>query len=676
LVVRHALQQRDLPEYLSNLIEGQIERDGDAASAPDAAAWEWLALRLKAWRETPAAGDRPTAGRSAWPLFLAAQHLGLGGGDLRAGGRPGADALLACLRQMDEERAGFVWLNAYERHYREQIFAAITANHERWQGHATTPEAQLVFCMDDREEGMRRHLEEINPRLETLGGAAHFGVFQNWRALDDREVTPLCPVVPVVVKPAHEVREEPRPGAEQTMAVHRRRHDLRRLWQERLHQGSRRALLAAPLLTAAGAPFALAGLVAKSLLPARLAAANARLRSAFERAVPTRIALTAAPDSPPATPQAPRLGFTDDEQADRIFAYLTSLGLTRNFAPLVVIAGHGSNSQNNPHLAAYDCGACAGRHSGPNARLFAAMANRGEVRTRLRSRGIDIPDGTWFVGAEHNTCDDTMTWYDAEDIPAPLASAVARLDAELARASRAHAQERCRRFASAPPRPTPEQALRHVLARRDDFSQARPELGHATNACAFFGRRALSRGAFFDRRAFLISYDPTQDPQGTVLERHLLINGAVGAGISLEYYFSTANNEQYGCGTKTMHNVAGLLGVMEGASSDLRTGLPRQMIEIHEAMRLLVVVEHRIEVITAIYQRQPPLQELIGNGWVIVAAKDPESPAIHLFDPAAGWVPWQGQARIPTVEGSADWFLGQSEPLAPALLTKPLEVRP
>jgi uncharacterized protein YbcC (UPF0753/DUF2309 family) len=184
--------------------------------------------------------------------------------------------------------------------------------------------------------------------------------------------------------------------------------------------------------------------------------------------------------------------------------------------------------------------------------------------------------------------------------------------------------------------------------------------------------RAMSRGAFFDRRAFLISYDPTQDADGRVLEGLLLANGPVGAGISLEYYFSTVDNERYGCGTKTQHNVVGLFGVMQGAASDLRTGLPRQMIEIHEAMRLLVVVEAKIDIVTAIYQRQPPLQELIGKGWIVVAAKDPDSPAIHLFDPERGWLPWQGEAQLKTVEASFDWFRGKRDALPPVLLTKPL----
>ena len=60
---------------------------------------------------------------------------------------------------------------------------------------------------------------------------------------------------------------------------------------------------------------------------------------------------------------------------------------------------------------------------------------------------------------------------------------------------------------------------------------------------------------------------------------------------------------------------------MQGASSDLRTGLPLQMVEIHEPMRLLVVVEQTLEIVGAIYQRQPPLQELIGKGWIVLAAK-------------------------------------------------------
>jgi uncharacterized protein YbcC (UPF0753/DUF2309 family) len=139
----------------------------------------------------------------------------------------------------------------------------------------------------------------------------------------------------------------------------------------------------------------------------------------------------------------------------------------------------------------------------------------------------------------------------------------------------------------------------------------------------------MSRGLFLDRRVFLISYDPTTKPkeeaEGQILESILLATAPVGAGIALEYYFSTVDNERFGCGSKITHNITGLFGVMEGADSDLRTGLPWQMVEIHEPMRLLVVVEQTPAVLTAILNRQPPLQELINNGWIILASKNPST---------------------------------------------------
>ncbi|MGB4857074.1 MAG: putative inorganic carbon transporter subunit DabA, partial [Candidatus Dechloromonas phosphoritropha] len=289
----------------------------------------------------------------------------------------------------------------------------------------------------------------------------------------------------------------------------------------------------------------------------------------FDGRVHTRLRLTAASADPQATPANPQAGFTDDEQALCVGNFLYMIGLAADFAPLVLVLGHGSGSRNNPHLSAYDCGACSGRHGGPNARVLAAMANRPEVRARLGERGLHIPLATWFVAAEHNTCDDGIEWYDLDLLPGARQADLDCLVGQLAEACRAHAVERCRRLASAPPRVSPWRASQHVVGRGHDISQARPELGHATNAAAFIGRREMSRGLFLDRRVFLISYDPIADDDGRIVEDILLAAGPVGAGISLEYYFSTVDNERFGCSSKVTHNIAGLFGVMEGADSDL-----------------------------------------------------------------------------------------------------------
>lgn len=673
LLVRHALHNERLPEHLITLARGLTQQATFSIEPLTDAAWQEVAHRISAWHRSSPGGRGPalTAHAVAWPLFLLCQHLGMSGRELRGAGAVAAESLLQCLRHLDADTAGYVWLLAYERHYREQIFCALLANHGRGSqpDPLVLPEAQVVFCMDEREEGMRRNLEEINPAIETFGAAGFFGIAVNWRGLDDTTVTPLCPIV---VTPSHEAREVPQSTGETVHAKHERRRAIRLRWKRRLYEGTRRGLLSSSVIAAAAAPATLAALTAKVLVPARIGRLAASLRKTFDLSVPTRVQFEAPADSPPASPAQPRLGFTDTEQADRVEGLLRTIGLTTAFAPLIVVFGHGSSSQNNPHMAAYDCGACSGRHGGPNARLFAAMANRPAVRAILASRGLPIPDSTWFLGGQNDTCTNLLTWFDRDSLPPTHVAALAKLECELAEAARNHARERCRRFASAPAAPSARLAHRHVVERAFDFSQARPELGHATNAAAFIGRRSMSRGAFFDRRSFLISYDPTQDPAGAVLEAILLAAGPVGAGISLEYYFSTVNNQDYGCGTKVVHNLTGMFGVMEGAASDLRTGLPLQMIEIHEPMRLLIVVEHHTEVLDAICARQPPLQELIGNGWVQLAAKHPERAEISHFEPARGWLRWQPTGEPPPlVERSAQWYMGHSDALPPALLARP-----
>jgi uncharacterized protein YbcC (UPF0753/DUF2309 family) len=269
------------------------------------------------------------------------------------------------------------------------------------------------------------------------------------------------------------------------------------------------------------------------------------------------------------------------------------------------------------------------------------MANDYRVRRILEQRGTVIPESCVFVGGYHNTCSDAIEYFDIDRLPPSHQMEFLEAKAKLEDARRLNARERSRRFHSAPVDMTPDEALKHVEGRAEDLAQARPEYNHATNAACVVGRRDRTRGLFMDRRAFLTSYDPTTDgPDWPILMRILQAVIPVCSGISLEYYFSTVDNIGYGCGSKLPHNITSLLGVMEGAASDLRTGLSQQMVEIHEPMRILFVLETTPEAILSIMARNPNLDLLIRNRWVQIATLAPDSNRIEIYDDRR-FVPYQ-----------------------------------
>jgi uncharacterized protein YbcC (UPF0753/DUF2309 family) len=423
-----------------------------------------------------------------------------------------------------------------------------------------------------------------------------------------------------------------------------------------VHRGTRAIALGA-VLSAAGGVLASVPLVFRTLFP-RL---TARVRKAFGRIAldppPTELRLERGGAA--AGPENGHVGFTLDELTGIAERVLRDTGLTSDFARLVLAFGHGSTSMNNPHESAHDCGACGGARGGPNARAVAQILNDPRVRERLRGRGLEVPPDTVFVGGMHNTSSEAFTFYDLDVLPASH-----RAEFEAARALVEHAgdrdaHERCRRFQSAPLTLSFAAARQHVEGRAEDLAQVRPEWGHATNAVCIVGRRRRTRGLFLDRRVFLNSYDPTQDDaEATVLTRILQAAVPVCAGISLEYYFSYVDNAGYGSGTKLPHNIASLLGVMDGAASDLRTGLPWQMVEIHEPVRILFVVEATPATMSRILDRNPGLDRLVRNGWVRLATLDPDSPAITVYRDGTFHDYRPHADELPRAASSVDWYRG------------------
>ncbi|AOU96873.1 hypothetical protein BI364_01595 [Acidihalobacter yilgarnensis] len=336
--------------------------------------------------------------------------------------------------------------------------------------------------------------------------------------------------------------------------------------------------------------------------------------------------------------QLARIGFSLREQVRFVAQALSSIGLARNFSRFVLLIGHGSLSQNNPYESALDCGACGGNLGLNNARALAYMANKPEVRGRLRKQGIDIPDDTWFIPALHNTTTDEVVPHDLELLPAGHLLYIDRLRKGLRAASRLSAVERAPKLMTMPARRLdPDQAERMVRRNALDWSQVRPEWGLSRNAYFIIGRRGMTQGTSLDGRAFLHSYDWRLDPRRRLLENILTGPLVVGQWINMEHYFSAVDNEHYGSGSKVYHNVAGRFAVMSGNIGDLRTGLPAQTVlkngrPYHEPLRLITVIEapfsHACDALNAV----APVKSLVHNGWIRLVVVDPENGQIHFFD--------------------------------------------
>jgi uncharacterized protein YbcC (UPF0753/DUF2309 family) len=595
----------------------------------------------------------PSPEQRAFVVFQLAQVLGWSPGELHRLSEGDWATLLEEIETFPGiERRRILHL-AYERRLYVQTLDALALYNRVPRPEPSAPRFQAIFCIDEREESLRRHLEEVAPDAITFGIAGFYFVPMYYRGAADAHFVPLCPAV---LRPQHWVVEEVVESAEEAHQRQARRRRALGLVSHGFHVASRSFVLGA-LLSAAGGVLASIPLIARTLLP-RLTARLRRKVSRFVQA-PRLTRLRLERDEPTPGPENGRLGFSLGEMTDIAERVLRDTGLTSGFCRLVLTFGHGSTSMNNPHESAHDCGACGGSRGGPNGRAIAHVLNDPRVRDRLKARGLIIPPETVFVGGMHNTSSEAITFYDLDRLPESHREEFEAVRALVEQAADRDAHERCRRFESAPLTLSFEAARQHVEGRAEDLAQVRPEWGHATNAICVVGRRQRTRGLYLDRRAFLNSYDPTQDDaDATILTRILQAAVPVCAGISLEYYFSYVDNPGYGCGTKLPHNIAALLGVMDGAASDLRTGLPWQMVEIHEPVRILFVIEARPETMLRIMDRNPGIGKLCRNEWVRLAVLSPESAEIQVFRDGAFHV-YQPQAtHLPRAASSTDWYRG------------------
>lgn len=477
---------------------------------------------------------------------------------------------------------------------------------------ASVADYQAVFCMDDRESALRKHLEELTPKMETFGTAGHYGIECLYQHFDDAYPKKQCPA-PLPAKVLIRDLVKTKNGFKRDALAHhliQPSHDLVDDWWHSLSEGVRSAGLLTMNLF-----FPLAFKNLKNVLDV---VPNSELQYLNQGEVPTAEGL--------------KIGYRHEEMAELIYQQLMLIGFVKHFAPLVFIIGHGSNSVNNPYFATYGCGACSGRPGSANARTFVGMANIPEVRRLIEQKyGLVIPKETSFVAGFHDTCRDVVELFNTDQVPAHLAEDLKRFKKYMSVALYKNARQRSQAFKLVSYRPESREAQKEVLRRSYSLFETRPELGHTDVAFSIVGRRSLTKGLQLARPAFLQSYDRSVDPTGDILAASLGAVIPVTSGINLDYYFSRVDNLRFGAGSKLPQNIVGNIGVSHGTESDLLFGLPFQMIDQHTPLRLFVLVEQTPEIALYAVQKSALVKEIVFNNWVHYGCWDEVSDSFYIF---------------------------------------------
>jgi uncharacterized protein YbcC (UPF0753/DUF2309 family) len=551
-----------------------------------------LAIRI-VWGYGLFAARQDAAFKQAWADAMAEAHR------LPVDAQMGLDPQLAIDAVLQE---------AYEASYRRRLVGRLQANVKiAPSAKIGRPKLQAAFCIDVRSEYFRRALETVNPGAETVGFAGFFGFPIEYVPIGQQKGGAQCPVL---LTPAFTVCEAVKgAGVEEETEVLGLRL-MRRRAGKAWKSFKLSAVSSFSFVETIGLGFA--GKIISDSLHATRPVADP-MRDGFDSDILSRI----GPRLETREIDGRATGFTPKQRVDMAEAVLKAMSMTGPFARLVVLAGHGSTTVNNPHASGLDCGACGGHTGEANARVAAAILNDPGVRLGLAERGIPVPADTWFLGALHDTTTDEVTLYNPEDVPAELSQDLAQLRQWLAQAGELSRLERSALLGLKDDMAITDK----VLDRARDWSQVRPEWGLAGNAAFIAAPRARTRGLELKGRSFLHDYDHAQDTSLGVLELIMTAPMVVASWINLQYYGSTVNNAAFGSGNKVLHNVVGQLGVLEGNAGDLRVGLPWQSVHdgvnyIHEPHRLNVFIEAGEAAMDGVIAKHQGVADLLNNGWV------------------------------------------------------------
>ena len=567
--------------------------------------------------------------RMAWEWLLDEGHP-----DARV-----ADGLQATWRDCDAtfarlERASrhdWLWQAALERSYQAPLCRGLMAA-PLPAAAATVPAVQAVFCIDVRSEVYRRALEASSAAVQTLGFAGFFAMFIGYRPLGTEMQRPQ---LPGLMAPALCVTDECDAPALGEVLVQRRRQQLQ--WRQRWQAFRGGAGSGFSFVESCGLLYA--GKLLKQRLGGTLPTGSVEQTglTADDRArLRPRLPAIDSPGSP-----------TLDARCTMAATALDAMGLAHRLARLVLLAGHGSQSTNNPHAAGLDCGACGGQTGEVNARVLAQLLNDAAVRQGLQARGIAVPEATVFLAGLHNTTTDDLVLYDTDLLPASHAPDLDALRGWLADAGRRARAERAAALGLAAVADDASALHAALQSRSADWAQTRPEWGLADCASFIVAPRSRSRHLNLGGRSFLHDYAWQRDAGFKVLELVMTAPMVVTNWINLQYHASVVDPQRYGSGNKVLHNVVGgHIGVFEGNGGDLRIGLPLQSVHDgehwrHTPLRLSVFIQAPQEPVDRIIAAHTTVRHLIDNAWLHVFRLDDEAGCWRLI-PGGGWEPVKG----------------------------------
>lgn len=538
-------------------------------------------------------------------------------------------------------KAQYTWLKAWEASWQQALVTTLEAESITTNPIAATeiPEAQLVFCIDTRSELIRRHVESKG-NYETYGYAGFFGIAMDYENFKNGIIRKSCPPI---VSSAYTVSETAQPNKEEKFSTYQNKSEAKNFENHFLKRMKNMLPSAFGYVEGSGFYYGLA-MIGKTLLPRFIYRKNQRNASAVETMCEPQI-------NKVSNENLLAKGIPLEEKVGIVKSAFDLMGW-KQFAPLVLFVGHGSHSANNPFGSSLDCGACAASPGRHNARMLAKLANLPEVRKTLKEvHGVNIPDTTVFIGAEHNTTTDDIVLFDAE-VSASHIEQVKKLKSSLSKTQQTATEDRLN---------TTRNSVASAQKKANDWGETRPEWGLAKNAGFIVGPRSLTKNTNLDSRCFLHSYDWELDMEGKALEGIMQGPMVVTQWINNHYYFSTVDNNMFGGGSKITHNITGKFGVVQGNGGDLKMGLPLQSLYgsdeemYHQPLRLSVMIKAPITRVSEILTRNSNLMTLLDNEWIYLMVIDPtQKNKVFKYKKSLQWILTSKNEDSPAVQNNEE----------------------